>query len=154
MKYNQLDISARKKITRAGRGIAAGRGKTAGRGTKGQKARTGGNIKPGFEGGQNSLIMRLPKLRGFKSHRTPTQNVYTGQLEKLKVKKVDNFVLADNKLIADPYSAVKLIVKGELTKAIDLETQSASESAVEALQSAGGSFTRVERPKREKTSEK
>ncbi len=69
MKFNELNMTAKKSKKRVGRGIAAGHGKTAGRGTKGQNARTGG-VRPGFEGGQNPLMQRFPKLRGFTiSHR-------------------------------------------------------------------------------------
>ena len=67
MKYNELSPVAGKSRKRVGRGIAAGQGKTAGRGTKGQGARTGSSKRPGFEGGQNPLMQRLPKLAGFKS---------------------------------------------------------------------------------------
>jgi large subunit ribosomal protein L15 len=81
MKYNELNIEANKSKTRVGRGIAAGKGKTAGRGTKGQHSRTGSTRRPGFEGGQNPLMQRLPKLRGFKSFKVPAETIYTGQLE-------------------------------------------------------------------------
>ncbi len=83
MKFHELETTAHKSGRRVGRGIAAGRGKTAGRGTKGQKARTGSGRRPGFEGGQNPLMQRLPKLRGFRSNRVPAENVYTGQLNDL-----------------------------------------------------------------------
>ena len=89
MKYNELQITANKDKKRVGRGIAAGQGKTAGRGTKGQRSRTGSGRKPGFEGGQNPLMQRLPKMRGFRSFRTAASNVYTDQLEALGAK-VDN----------------------------------------------------------------
>lgn len=148
MKYNQLKIDARSKKTRVGRGIAAGKGKTAGRGTKGQKSRTGGNIRPGFEGGQNPLIRRLPKLRGFKSHRKPTYTVYTGQLEALKAKKIDTFALVDAGLISDAFHNVKVVVKGELKTAKTVELQAASANAIEAIQAAGGTFTKVPRAQR------
>lgn len=64
-----------KAATRVGRGISAGQGKTSGRGTKGQKSRSGYNLPRKFEGGQTPLILRLPKVRGFKHHRVPTQIV-------------------------------------------------------------------------------
>ena len=83
MNYSQLDISSKKSPKRVGRGIAAGQGKTAGRGTKGQKARAGFSQRPGFEGGQTPLAQRFPKLRGFTSHRTAPQVVYTGALDAL-----------------------------------------------------------------------
>ena len=153
MKFNQLDVTKRKQAKRAGRGIAAGRGKTAGRGTKGQKARTGGNIRPGFEGGQHPLIRRLPKLRGFKSHRMPAETVYTGQLESIKGKKIDNQTLVDAGLVSNLYANVKLIVKGELKSAKDVSLQAASEGAVEAIQAAGGSFKKTARLQRSKSEE-
>lgn len=150
MKYNDLKAPANKKSTRVGRGIAAGRGKTAGRGTKGQGARTGGGVRPGFEGGQNPLYKRLPKLPGFTSHRPETENVYTYQLDQFADKTVDNFVLANAGLVSNPYTKVKLIVNGEVSKKINVKLQSASKSAVELVQKAGGSFTKVGQIKRQK----
>ncbi|MCA9348542.1 50S ribosomal protein L15 [Candidatus Saccharibacteria bacterium] len=151
MKFNELNIEARKQPTRVGRGISAGKGKTAGRGTKGQKARTGGNIRPGFEGGQNPLIQRLPKLRGFKSHRPLAYTIYTGQLDAIKSQKINSTVLADAGLIKDAYHTVKLVVKGELKTAKTLEISAISASALAMVQSAGGSFVRtakLQRPKK------
>src|SRR5438128_5015070 len=112
MKYHELTTAKRKSSNRVGRGIAAGGGKTAGRGTKGQSSRTGGRVRPGFEGGQNPLYMRLPKLPGFHSHRPKTEVVYTGQLDQFANKTADNAALAAAGLIASPFSRVKLVVKG------------------------------------------
>ncbi|CAN5374942.1 50S ribosomal protein L15 [soil metagenome] len=151
MKYNELNIDAFKSAKRVGRGIAAGQGKTAGRGTKGQKSRTGSSRKPGFEGGQNPLMQRLPKLRGFKSHKTAPENVYTAQLEQFAGKTVDTTVLAEAKLISNPYVAVKLLKNGKLTKKVTVKLQGASQTAIEAVQSAGGSFEKVERLGRPET---
>jgi len=142
MKYNELNISSNTKARRVGRGIAAGRGKTAGRGTKGQKARTGSGRKPGFEGGQNPLMQRLPKLPGFRSIRTKPEVVFTGQLDSVGGT-VDNFSLFDKGLVSSPYVKVKLITKGEVKKKITVKLQLASESAIEAVQKAGGSFKQV-----------
>lgn len=147
MKYNELTIDKQKQSTRVGRGIAAGKGKTAGRGTKGQNSRTGGGVRPGFEGGQNPLAQRLPKLPGFRSVRTKAENIYTSQLNELGLK-VDNFVLAEKGLISNPYVRVKLIVGGEITKKVSVSVQSASKSATLAVKKAGGSVTIAERPKR------
>src|SRR5215475_4583758 len=99
MKYNELNISKSKSPKRVGRGIAAGQGKTAGRGTKGQRSRTGSSRKPGFESGQTPLIVRLPKLHGFRAFKPKTVAVYTVQLDDLKAKDVDNFALAEAGLI-------------------------------------------------------
>jgi large subunit ribosomal protein L15 len=140
MKYHALTVSAAKHGKRVGRGIAAGQGKTAGRGTKGQGARTGSSRKPGFEGGQNPLMQRLPKLPGFHSHRIKFENVYTGQLDSFANKTVDTTLLADNGLISNAYVNVKLIVKGELTKKVTVKLPSASAGAIAALEAQGGSF--------------
>lgn len=153
MKIHELNVKPNSSSRRVGRGIAAGQGKTAGRGTKGQKSRTGSGRRPGFEGGQNPLMQRLPKLRGFRSIRVPNENVYTGQLNELGAK-IDNFTLFDAGLVSSPYASVKVIVKGELTKKITLNLQSASTSAVEAIQKQGGIFVqtpRVARQKQEKS---
>jgi large subunit ribosomal protein L15 len=143
MKYNQLQAKATKKTNRVGRGIAAGQGKTAGRGTKGQMSRTGSKKNPGFEGGQNPLLQRLPKLRGFTSHKTMAEVVYTGQLNALSDKVIDSQVLAQNNLISSAYVRIKLISKGEVTRKFDVKLNSASESAISSISSAGGSFVKV-----------
>lgn len=145
MKYNQLKPGRQTKPTRSGRGISAGRGKTAGRGTKGQGARKSGGVRPGFEGGQMPLYMRLPKVRGFKSHRPKTEVVYTGQLEELKKANIDTHALYDAKLISSPHVAVKLLVGGELKSKKEVKLPAASGAAVKAIEKAGGSFTKTNR---------
>lgn len=148
MKYNELEVNRNTRPTRAGRGISAGKGKTAGRGTKGQKARTGHRKMPnGFMGGQRAIMQAIPKLKGFKSLHTKAQVVYTDRLNDLSGK-VDNFVLADKGLIENPYASVKVITRGELTAKIDLSTQFASKTAIEAIKKAGGSFNKVTVPQR------
>ncbi len=147
MKYNELRSTANKSRKRVGRGIAAGQGKTAGRGTKGQGARTGFSKRPGFEGGQNPLMQRLPKLHGFRSFKVKAENVFTDQLNGLGAK-VDNAVLAEKGLVSSPYASVKLLTRGELTKKVSVSLQAASLSAVETIQKAGGDFTVVPRPAR------
>jgi large subunit ribosomal protein L15 len=147
MKYHELTSTPKKSGKRVGRGIAAGQGKTAGRGTKGQGARTGSSKKPGFEGGQNPLMQRLPKLRGFRSFRVKAGNVYTEQLNNLGPK-VDNTVLAAAGLVSSEYVRVKLLYRGDVTKKVDVQLQAASLNAMEAVQKSGGSFTAVSRPMR------
>jgi large subunit ribosomal protein L15 len=147
MKFNELQAPRAKDGKRVGRGIAAGQGKTAGRGTKGQMSRTGASRKPGFEGGQNPLMQRLPKLPGFKSHRTASEVVYTGQLDALGAK-VDTKALAEAGLISNAFVSVKLIVQGDVTKKHDVKLQAASATAVEAVQKAGGTFEKVGREER------
>lgn len=145
MKYNQLKADRQTKSTRPGRGISAGRGKTAGRGTKGQGARKSGGVRPGFEGGQMPLYMRLPKLRGFKSHHAETEIVYTGQLERIKKSVVDSVTLFEAGIISSPHVFVKTIMKGELKSKKDVRLQAVSKAAEAAIKKAGGSFTAVDR---------
>ncbi len=152
MQYHELNVKSAKKTTRVGRGISAGKGKTAGRGTKGQGSRKSGGVRPGFEGGQMPLYMRIPKLRGFKSYRPKTINVYTGDLEKLGKSSIDNAVLCEAGLIANPYDKVKLVVKGEIKKKISVKLQSASVPAIAMIEAAGGSFEKVAQQKRPKSS--
>jgi large subunit ribosomal protein L15 len=153
MKYNQLTSAHRKSPKRVGRGIAAGQGKTAGRGTKGQGSRTGSSKKPGFEGGQNPLMQRLPKLHGFTSHRVAAENVFTDQLDKLGAT-VTNETLATAGLVSSSYVRVKLLHRGPVTKKVTVNLQGASESAIEAVQKAGGEFKKTARTPRPATSTK
>ena len=150
MKYNDLVVNKNTRPTRAGRGISAGLGKTAGRGTKGQKARTGHRKMPsGFMGGQRAIMQAIPKLKGFKSLHAQATVVYTENLNSLSGD-VDNFVLAENALIENPYAKVKIISRGELTAKLNLSTQFASKTAISAIEKAGGKFTRVSVPQRAK----
>lgn len=156
MKFNELSVSSNRPARRVGRGIAAGQGKTAGRGTKGQGARTGSSRRPGFEGGQNPLMQRLPKLPGFRSNRTKAELVFTGQLDAL-APLVDNFTVASAGLVSSPYVRVKLVSRGDITKKVTVKLQAASETAIVAVQKAGGSFDktdRVGRTAQEKKSDK
>ena len=148
MKYNELSISSHKNPKRVGRGIAAGQGKTAGRGTKGQKSRTGSSKKPGFAGGSNPIMQRLPKLHGFRSYKAPTEAVTTAQLDALKTTKIDNNTLFEARLISNPHVVVKLILNGEISKKISVTLQGASEGAIKAIEKAGGTFTKIEQVKR------
>lgn len=150
MKYNELTVNRNDDRKRVGRGISGGQGKTAGRGTKGQKSRTGHHKLPaGFMGGQRAIMQAIPKMKGFKSIHAKAQVVYTDALNVVKGK-VDNFVLAEADLIADPFAKVKVISRGEITSKIELETQFASKTAIEAIKKAGGSFKKVAVPARKK----
>jgi large subunit ribosomal protein L15 len=143
-KYHELSASAYKKNKRVGRGISAGGGKTAGRGTKGQKSRTGKKIAPGFMGGQGPLMERVPKLRGFKSLRTPAQNVYAQELTGAKQ---DNFSLYEAGLIVTPYHTVKVINgQGDITFKGTLSVAGASKSVVAAIEKNGGQFVKTAVP--------
>lgn len=154
MKYNQLNITKSRKPTRVGRGISAGKGKTAGRGTKGQGARKSGGVRPGFEGGQMPLYMRIPKLRGFTSHKAPATVVYTGQLDELSKPVVDARVLADAGLIEHPYLEVKVVAKGEIKKKLTVKLPKASSGALSIIENSGGKFEPTSRLMRPKTSQK
>ena len=143
MKYNDLNVNRNTRPTRAGRGISAGLGKTAGRGTKGQKSRTGHRKMPaGFMGGQRAIMQAVPKLKGFKSIHDKAEVVYTDRLNDLSGK-VDNYALAEASLISSPFVKVKVITRGELKSKVELETQFASKTAIEAIKKAGGSFKKV-----------
>ena len=149
MKYNELNVSKNRSTKRVGRGIAAGQGKTAGRGTKGQKARTGYSRRPGFEGGQNPLSQRFPKLRGFRSHHTKAEIVYTEDLARLGTT-VTNEAVAEAGLVSSAYVRVKVLSRGDYKKKQTIKLQAASGSAVQVIEAAGGSFTatpQVGRPK-------
>ena len=150
MKYNDLSVEKNTRPSRKGRGIAAGQGKTAGRGTKGQKSRAGHNKMPAsFMGGQRAIMQAVPKLKGFKSFHPKAEVVYTDRLNELKGK-VDNFALAKAELISTPFAKVKVILRGEVKNKIDLETQFISKSAKKAIEKVGGSFKKVEIPKKPK----
>ena len=154
MKYNDLNVNRNTRPTRKGRGISAGQGKTAGRGTKGQKARAGHRKMPmGFMGGQRAIMQAVPKLKGFKSIHPKAEVIYTDRLNDLKGK-VDNFTLADKNLISSPYVKVKIISRGELTSKVEIETQFASKTAIEAIKKAGGSFKKVNILQKAKKAEK
>jgi large subunit ribosomal protein L15 len=154
MKYHELSTKPKRVSKRVGRGISAGRGKTAGRGTKGQKARTGASAKPGFAGGSNPLMQKLPKLPGFRSHRVPAETVYTGQLERVKGATIDASTLAEAGLISSPYVSVKLLSNGDLKKKVTVKLSAASQSAIETVERAGGSFEKTSRLGRPKTTDK
>jgi large subunit ribosomal protein L15 len=143
MKFNELSTQHKQSPKRVGRGIAAGQGKTAGRGTKGYGARTGSKAKPGFVGGQNPIMQALPKLPGFRSHRVKMEYVYTGQLAAIPTKEIDGHALAAAGLISGPFVRVKLLTKGDVTKAVTVRVQGASAAATEAVQKAGGSVVVV-----------
>lgn len=147
-KYHELQAVANKNKKRVGRGISAGQGKTAGRGTKGQNARTGKKHTATFMGGQRALMMAVPKLKGFKSLRTPAQVVYFENLVALEGKTADNFTLFEAGLIATPYHSVKVIARGDMqsVKGLTLRTQGASSSVKRALQDNGGTFERIAVP--------
>lgn len=158
MNLNELrdNAGARYRKKRLGRGIGSGKGKTSGRGVKGQKAREGVSLN-GFEGGQLPLYRRMPK-RGFK-------NIFRKEFAPVNLGAIDR-ALADGKLQADAvvteealraaglvgtgkYAGVRLLAKGEITRAVTVEVAGASASAIAAVEKAGGSVkvaTKAEAP--------
>ena len=124
---------------RVGRGIGCGLGKTCGRGHKGQKSRTGGFHKVGFEGGQMPLQRRLPK-RGFKSHLLKfNAEVTLTALDQLGLAEVDVLALKQAGLVGELAKVVKVIKSGALTKAVKLNGVGATAGAKAAIEAAGGS---------------
>ena len=125
---------------RVGRGIGSGLGKTAGRGHKGQKSRSGGYHKVGFEGGQMPLQRRLPK-RGFKSHLLKyNAEITLGELQALDTTDVDVLVLKAAGLVPQIAKVVKVIKSGELSKKVSLKGIGATAGAKSAIEAAGGSL--------------
>ena len=130
---------ARHAKRRVGRGIGSGLGKTAGRGHKGQKSRSGGFHKVGFEGGQMPLQRRLPK-RGFKSKSLKfNAEVTLRDLERLGAAEVDLLTLKQAGLVGELAKVVKVIKSGELTKKVVLKGIGATAGAKAAIEAAGGS---------------
>lgn len=125
---------------RVGRGIGSGLGKTAGRGHKGQKSRSGGYHKVGFEGGQMPLQRRLPK-RGFKSHLLKyNAEITLTTLSRLDLAEVDVLTLKQAGLVSQMAKVVKVIKSGELSKAVKLTGIGATAGAKAAIEAAGGTL--------------
>ena len=142
MELNTIKPAAGSKHARrrVGRGIGSGLGKTAGRGHKGQKSRSGGYHKVGFEGGQMPLQRRLPK-RGFKSHLLKfNAEVTLTALEKLGLPEVDLLSLKQAGLVGELAKVVKVVKTGALTKAVKLTGIGATAGAKAAIEAAGGSL--------------
>jgi large subunit ribosomal protein L15 len=123
---------------RCGRGIGSGLGKTGGRGHKGQKSRTGGSVRPGFEGGQMPLQKRLPKY-GFTSRLAAvTAEIRLSELNLIEGDVADIEALLKARLINNNISRAKVIVSGEIKKAITLKGIGATKGAAAAIVAAGG----------------
>ena len=141
MKLHELQYTegARKARKRVGRGTSSGNGKTAGRGQKGQGARSGGGKKPGFEGGQTPLFMRLPK-RGFTNfNRKEYAIVNVETLNRFEDgATVNAAALIEAGIINKELSGLKVLGNGELTKKLTVEAVKFSKSAKEAIEKAGG----------------
>ncbi len=140
MRLNTLSPApgARKDAKRVGRGIGSGLGKTAGRGHKGQKSRSGGRVRPGFEGGQMPLQKRLPKY-GFTSRisRTTAQ-VRLSELNAVEGDIVDLAALKSADLVNENIARVRVFLSGELTKPVTVKGLAVTKGAREAIEKAGG----------------
>ena len=140
MKLNTIAPAegAKKDRRRVGRGIGSGLGKTAGRGHKGQKSRTGGFHKVGFEGGQMPLQRRLPK-RGFVSlTKADTAHVRTGELSKVQADVIDLLALKAANVVPGHARAAKVFLSGDITRAITVQGLLLSKGARAAVEAAGG----------------
>jgi large subunit ribosomal protein L15 len=140
MRLNTLSPApgSRKNAKRVGRGIGSGDGKTAGRGHKGQKSRSGGSVKPGFEGGQMPLQKRLPKY-GFSSRiaRTTAQ-IRVGELGKVEADVIDLDALKAADLVKQDVLRARVFLSGELSKAVTVKGLAVTKGAREAIEKAGG----------------
>jgi large subunit ribosomal protein L15 len=141
MAYNQLKANqgARKRRTRVGRGIGSGLGKTSGRGILGQGSRSGGSVRPGFEGGQNPIYRRIPK-RGFKNYTTVRYGVVNvSDLSQFKDgTEVNPTMLIDLGLVKSRARGVKILGNGKLDKKLKVLAHHFSQSAIKAITEAGG----------------
>ena len=150
MKLNDLrdNAGARAPRKRVGRGIGSGLGKTSGKGHKGQQARSGGGVRPGFEGGQMPLYRRMPK-RGFKNpFRKEFAEVNVGTLQKaIDAGRLDASGVVDEAamqaagLFKQRHDGVRLLAKGTLTAKLDVRVTGASKGAIAAIEQAGGRVT-------------
>lgn len=141
MKLHELKPAegSRKTRNRVGRGIGSGNGKTAGRGHKGQNARSGGGVRPGFEGGQNPLYRRLPK-RGFTN---PTRKQYSiVNIETLNRFEANTEVtpelLIETGVVKNVKDGIKILGNGTLEKSLTVKANKFTASAVQAIEAAGG----------------
>ncbi len=140
MRLNSLSPApgARKNTKRVGRGIGSGTGKTAGRGHKGQKSRSGGSVRPGFEGGQMPLQKRLPKY-GFTSRIARlTAQIRLSELNAIEGDVADLAALKSADLVRDDVTRARVFLSGELGKAVTVKGLAVTKGAREAIVKAGG----------------
>ncbi len=140
MKLNTLSPAegSRKAGKRVGRGIGSGLGKTGGRGHKGQKSRSGGSVKPGFEGGQQPLQRRLPKY-GFTSRLARvTAEIRLAELAQVEAEVIDLEALRSANLINSAIKRAKVVLSGEISKAVTIKGLAVTKGARAAIEAAGG----------------
>ena len=129
---------------RVGRGIGSGFGKTCGRGHKGQKSRSGGKVRPGFEGGQMPLQKRLPKYGFFSRIGSTTAEVRTTELNRVEGELVNLETLEKANVIDRNTKRVKIMLSGDVTKAVTVEGIRVTKGAQAAIEAAGGKVTEIE----------
>ena len=144
MKLHELKPAegSRKNRNRVGRGIGSGNGKTSGRGHKGQKARSGGGVRPGFEGGQMPIYRRLPK-RGFKNiwaKKYAEVNVETLEKKFDNGETVDPVALIERGVLKNVWDGVRILGNGELTKKLKVVANGCTKTAAEKIKAAGGTI--------------
>ena len=142
MQLNTLKPGAgsRSPSKRVGRGMGSGTGKTCGRGHKGQKSRSGGRVRPGFEGGQQPLQMRLPKF-GFSSAKARiTAEVTLSEVGLVEAEVIDVQALIDADLLKGTMKRAKVILSGTIEKAVNLKGIKVTKGARAAIEAAGGSI--------------
>jgi large subunit ribosomal protein L15 len=140
MRLNTLSPAAGSKQApkRVGRGIGSGLGKTGGRGHKGQKSRSGGTVKPGFEGGQMPLQRRLPKF-GFTSRQARyVAEIRLNELNSVEAEVIDLAALKAADIISEEIKSAKVILSGELKKAVNIKGLKVTKGALAAIEAAGG----------------
>ncbi len=141
MRLNDLapEKGQRKSRKRVGRGVGSGSGKTAGRGSKGQNARSGGGVRPGYEGGQMPIHRRLPK-RGFKNHFKHAFAIVNVQdLNRFEAQTVvDEVALIKSGLVKGDRDGIKMLGKGDLQVPVTVRINKISESARQKIEAAGG----------------
>jgi large subunit ribosomal protein L15 len=139
---HNLKPNSRKRRRRVGRGNSSGRGTYSGKGIKGQNARSGGGVRPGFEGGRMPLIRQMPKSRGFRSQYAKLEVVNVGELEaNFKPNElITPARLLQKKLISSPKGGIKVLGNGQLTKKFTVVADAFSKTAESAIKKAGGSI--------------
>lgn len=146
MKLHQLKYTdnSRKDKKRLGRGTSSGHGKTSGKGHKGQNARSGGGVRPGFEGGQTPLFRRIPKI-GFNNFSKKTYEIVNLEvLEALEATTITPKVLKQHKIIKNEKSLVKILGNGKITKTLIIQAHKVSKAAQSAIEAVNGIIKIIE----------
>ncbi len=145
---NLKDITAPKGANRSrkriGRGHGSGSGKTAGKGHKGQKARSGGYVRPGFEGGQMPLQRRLPKFGFTNIFRKQWAEISLSSLNDIEGDVIDTEMLADLGMVKAAHDGVKILSNGEISRAVTVRVEKITKSAKEKIEAAGGTVELIE----------